>query len=125
MNVEKTEYIVFDQHSENDFTLVNDIHINECKVVKYLGLMVGHKLFFSEDIDCLKKKVSKQINDMYKSKIILPLQHRKMFANAVVLPVFDYLDIIYCRACKGKRSYQDILLCKKIANIALDIMNVL
>ena len=61
---------------------------------------------------------------MYISKIILPLQHRKMFANAVVLPVFDYLDIIYCRACKGKLSYQDIILYKKIANIALDIMSV-
>ena len=79
----------------------------------------GHK------IDCLKKKVSKQINEMYKSKIILPLQHRKMFANAVVLPVFDYLDIIYRRACKGKLSCQDIILYKKIANIALVIMSVL
>ena len=121
LNVEKTEYMVFDQHPETEFILVNeDILIYECKVTKYLGLMIDHKLSFGDHIDYVKNKVSKRINAMYKSKGILPLKYRKMFANALILPVFDYLDIIYCRANKGKLSDLDILY-KKVAKIALDV----
>ena len=43
-----------------------------------------------------------------------------MFANALVLPVFDYLDIIYCKASKSRLSDLDILY-KKVAKIALDV----
>ena len=31
-----------------------------------------------------------------------PLKYRKMFANSLMLPLFDYLDIIWCRATKTK-----------------------
>ena len=121
LNVEKTEYMVFDQNLENEFILVNDnILIYECKVTKYLGLMIDHKLSFAEHIEYVKSKVSKRINAMYKSKSLLPLKYRKMFANALVLPVFDYLDVIYSRACKGRLSDLDILY-KKVAKIALDV----
>ena len=121
LNIEKTEYMVFDQHAENEFILVNDdILVYECKVKKYLGLIIDHKLSFADHVDYIKNKVSKRINAMYKSKGILPLKYRKMFANALVLPVFDYLDIIYCRASKRNLTDLDILY-KKVANIALDV----
>ena len=83
--------MIFDQHPENELILVNDeILIYECKVKKYLGLTIDHKLSFADHEDNVKNKVSKRINTMYKSKSILPLKYRKMFANALVLPVFDY-----------------------------------
>ena len=43
-----------------------------------------------------------------------------MFANSLVLPIFDYLDIIYNKACKTKLLDLDILY-KKVAKIALDV----
>ena len=120
LNIEKTEYMVFDQLEENELILVNDILIYECKVTKYLGLMLDHKLSFSHHIDHIKKKAAKRVNAMYKSKSLLPLNYRKMFANALILPVFDYLDIIYGRACKSRLSELDIIY-KKVAKIALDV----
>ena len=121
LNIEKTEYMVFDHNLEKEFILVNDnILIYECKVTKYLGLMIDHKLSFTEHVDYIMTKVSKRINAMYKSKNLLPLKYRKMFANALVLPVFDYLDVIYSRACKTKLSDLDVLY-KKVAKIALDV----
>lgn len=120
LNVEKTEFMVFDQNSENELILVDDILIYECKVTKYLGLMIDHKLSFANHIEHVEKKVSKRINAMYKSKSLLPLKYRKMFANALVLPVFDYLDVIYSRAGKIRLSHLDILY-KKVAKIALDV----
>ena len=43
-----------------------------------------------------------------------------MFANALMLPQFDYLDTIYCRASKTKLAELDIIY-KKIAKVALDV----
>ena len=120
LNIEKTQYLVFDNVSENEFILVNDILIYECKQTKYLGLIVDNKLSFAGHIEYMKKKIVKRINAMYKSKSFLPLHYRKMFANALVLPVFDYLDIIYNKACKSRLLDLDILY-KKVAKIALDL----
>ena len=43
-----------------------------------------------------------------------------MFANALMLPQFDYLDTIYCRAGKTKLAELDTLY-KKVAKIALGV----
>ena len=56
---------------------------------------------------------------MYKSKAFLPLKYRKMFANALVLPLFDYLSIIWHKTSVTKLNELDVLY-KKVAKIALD-----
>ena len=43
-----------------------------------------------------------------------------MFANALILPHFDYLDTIYGRATKTKLNELDVLY-KKVAKIALGV----
>ena len=43
-----------------------------------------------------------------------------MFANALMLPQFDYLDIIWAKTCKTKLNELDTLY-KKVAKIALDV----
>ena len=37
---------------------------------------------------------------MYRGSNILPVKHRKMFANALILPHFEYLDILYKKVTK-------------------------
>ena len=82
--------------------------------------MVDHKIKFNEHIDYITKKVGKRIGAMYRSKGLLPVKYRKMFANALMIPQFDYLDIIYNRANKSKLKELDILY-KKVAKIALNV----
>ena len=58
---------------------------------------------------------------MYRSKSLLLIKYRKMFANALILlPQFDYLDTIYCRANKTTLAELDVIY-KKVAKIALDV----
>ena len=124
LNVNKTSILIFDKNENLDAIHV-EIEQNltaviiECKTQKYLGLMVDHRLKFSEHIDYIKKKVSRRIGAMYRSKNLLPLKYRKMFANALMLPQFDYLDIIWSKANKTKLNELDIIY-KKVAKIALD-----
>ena len=123
LRFDKTHFVVFDSSTNLDeFSIIlnNEIvKITETKSKKYLGLMVDSRLNFHDHIDFIKKKVAKRIGAMYKSKSLLPLKYRKMFANALVLPYFDYLSIIWSRTDKSKLVELDILH-KKVAKIALD-----
>ena len=51
---------------------------------------------------------------------MFPLKFRKMFANALMLPQFYYLDIIWSKTHKNKLRHLDILY-KKVAKIALNV----
>ena len=65
-------------------------------------------------------KIQKRVGAMYRCSSLLPIKYRKMFANALALPHFDYLDTIYGRASKSKLHGLDILY-KKVAKIALGV----
>ena len=125
LNNDKTKLLIFDTNPNLDAVLVNvrndlTLVICECKSQKYLGLIVDNKLNFYEHIDYIKKKVAKRIGAMYRSKNLLSSKYRKMFANALMLPHFDHLDIIWCKTFKGKLKELDIIY-KKVAKIALDV----
>ena len=110
---DKTKLMVFDNSLECDKLIIDNIVIEECKSKKYLGLIVDHELNFNKHIDYIKKKIGKRIGAMYRCKNLLPLKYRKMFANSLVLPIFDYLDIIYNKSAKTKLLDLDILYKKK------------
>ena len=94
--------------------------IKECKSFKYLGFIVDNLLKFDLHVDYIKKKIQKRIGAMYGGGSLLPVKYRKMFANALILPHFDYLDTIYGRASNTKLNELDILY-KKVAKISLGV----
>ena len=125
LNSPKTKLLLFDSDSSQDCIITdiddsNSVAITECKSQKYLGLIVDSKLNFHEHVSYIKKKVAKRIGAMYRSKGLLPLKYRKIFANALMLPQFDYLDIIWSKTYKKGLSELDILY-KKVAKIALGV----
>ena len=123
-NTQKTSLLIFDRNTDLDdfiMTLENEVmYIKETKSQKYLGLMIDSQLTFQDHIDYVKSKVAKRIGALYRSKKLLPLKYRKMFVNALMLPQFDYLDVIWCRTGKTKLNALDIIY-KKVAKIALDV----
>ena len=123
-NASKTEFMIFDGIDDTLELSVElsgtCIKISECKVTKYLGLMLDSKLTFKQHVDYIKQKIMKRLGAMYRSSKLLPVKYRKMFANALMLPQFDYLDTIYCRASKTKLAELDLLY-KKVGKIALGV----
>ena len=116
LNILKTKILIFDNiKCLVKIDLGNDYVIDECKFYKYLGLIVDNLLKFDLHIDHITSKIQKRIGAMYRGSSLLPINYRKMFANAVTLPHFDYLDTIYGRASKTKLGGLDIL-CKKCQN---------
>ena len=82
--------------------------------------MVDNLFKFNIHVDYIKKKIQKRIGAMYRGSTLLPVKYRKMFANSLVLPHFDYLDTMYGRVSKSKLHELDILY-KKVAKIALGV----
>ena len=124
IHIDKTNFMVFDKNKSIDIIILkrgSDIsYLKETKSIKYLGLIVDCGLSFKGHIEHINKKVVKKIGAMYRSKYFLPLRYRKMFANSLILPHFDYLDIIYNKATQNTLRKLD-LLHRKIAKIALDV----
>ena len=121
LNVDKTKILIFDNANFSvKIKLCNNYAIKECKSFKYLGLMIDNNLKFDIHVDYIKKKIQKRIGAMYRGCSLLPVKYRKMFANSLILPHFDYLDTIYGRAPKTKLHELDILY-KKVAKIALGV----
>ena len=121
LNVDKTKLLIFDNAKFSvKIKLNNNYAIKECKSFKYLGLMVDNNLKFDIHVDYIKKKIQKRIGAMYRGSSLLPVKYRKMFANSLILPHFDYLDTIYGRASKTKLHELDVLY-KKVAKIALGV----
>ena len=85
-----------------------------------LLLIVDNLLEFDLHVDYIKGKNQKRIGAMYRGGSLLPVKYRKMFANALILPHFDYLDTVYGRASKTKLNELEILY-KKVAKIALGV----
>ena len=121
MNIDKTKLLIFDNAQFSvKLKISNNYAIKECKSYKYLGLMVDNCLKFDIHVDYISKKIQKRIGAMYRASSLLPIKFRKMFANSLVLPHFDYLDTIYGRASKTKLRELDILY-KKVAKITLGV----
>ena len=120
----KTNFVVFDKNENLNIIFIERgskiEHIKETKSIKYLGLIVDCCLSFKGHIESILNKITKKIGAMYRSKYLLPLRYRKMFANSLMLPHFDYLDIIYNKASQYTLKKLDVQH-RKIAKIALDV----
>ena len=85
---------------------------NNIKMVnssKYLGLMVDAHISWSEHVDALSKKVSSRIGLMSRIRNYLDSSTSKLIYNAIVLPLFDYCDVVWdCCNASSKVKLQNL-----------------
>ena len=79
LNAEKTKVLIFDNIKfAVKINLGNGYSIEECKSIKYLGLIVDNLLKFDLHIYHIKCKIEKRIGAMYRGSSLLPIKYRKM-----------------------------------------------
>ncbi len=76
------------------------IHINnepprQVSVAKYLRMYINENLHWDHHIDTIFKKISSKIGILRSLRNIVPIDTLKLMHNAIVLPHFDYADIVY------------------------------
>ena len=69
--------------------------IEQVASFKYLGVTLDSKLNFEDFIDEIARKVASRIAVLGRVRRYLPVRHRVMLFNTLVLPHFDYASIVW------------------------------
>ena len=65
---------------------------------KHLGIWIDDKLYFNNNISELIKKLKSKLSFFYCNRAFFTLNCRKQLVQVTLLPVLDYVDIIYMHA---------------------------
>ena len=72
-----------------------DKEIKQENHMKYLGISISSNMTWSEHIEIISSKINPRPGLLIRIKHLLPRQARLLYYNSLVLPIFDYADIIW------------------------------
>ena len=61
----------------------------------YLGIKLTSNFTWSDHVEYVISKVNKRLGLLRRIKHVLPFHARLLFYNSVVLPIFDYADLVW------------------------------
>ena len=106
---------------QSDLEIVINNHKIECsEYEKLLGIQIDKCLSFVKHIDYVCKNLTSKISLLCKIKQYLPLETRKLYYNAYILPVVDYCLTVWGSASKYQLD-RILRLQKRAARIILDM----
>ena len=82
--------------SISSFSLsIFDADINSVTSFKYLGVILSSTFTWSDHVEYISSKVNKNLGLLRRIKYFLPYNARLLFYNSLVLPIFDYADLVW------------------------------
>ncbi|KAI2667398.1 putative RNA-directed DNA polymerase from transposon BS [Labeo rohita] len=92
---------MFKQKSNDIKIMCNDgTYLHRVDQIKYLGLWLDPELSFKPHIDYILRKINFGTSVLYRSKNCFSYNVRKKLALQLILPFFDYADVIYQNTTK-------------------------
>ena len=98
INSDKTEFMVMKQREKLDINIYNghkQINIRSKECLKTLGMQIDTHFTWRKHIAQIKSRTCNAIKNIAPSNNILPLQSRIILTNALVVPHYNYGDILY------------------------------
>ena len=79
--------------------------LNQKKWIKVLGVYIDHLLSWSKQIGVVKKNATNIIRKIHRINKFLPLKLKLTLYNTLIVPIFNYADIIWggCLKKQAKR----------------------
>ena len=101
--------------------IVQEKKIIQSSTVKYLGIIIHENLTWSDHIKILSSKINKCIGILKRVRHLLPQKELVRLYNTIILPLFDYGDIVW--ADKSNKCLMDDLqiLQNKAAKVILGL----
>lgn len=97
LNVSKTKCLVIGNSSKKfaiNSIIMDGEEIGIVNQIKYLGIIIDHKLDFKDNADSVCKKVGKKIGVLSRLARNLTVSARKSIYTAVIAPHFDYCSTL-------------------------------
>ncbi len=117
-----------------DITInVGNAPLEQVSEYKYIGMWIDKNLNWNYHVDKMCSKLSRRLGILHRVKFNLPKETLYMLYNSIVLPYFDYGDVVYgnCSATTLKRlqviqnrgtrmlldcDYRTVLICSQNLN---------
>ena len=101
------------------------IHVNEHQLTrehtfKYLGITFSENLTWSDHLNNISTKIDQCIGLLRRINAFIPLKTRLIIYNTLILPLFDYGDIMWGDKNNSSLTDQLQFLQNKAANTILD-----
>ena len=100
--------------------LVNEQSLEEASSFKYLGVTLCENLSWGDHIKNIMSKTNQRLGLLRRIKTLLPLHARLTFYHSMILPIFDYGDIIWGDKNNAKLMNDLQVQQNKAAKIILD-----
>ena len=100
LNLDKTKSMIIGSNRKlgnvSSLSLsIFDTDINTVSSFKYLGVMLSTNFTWTDHIEYISSKINKNLGLLRRIKHLLPHQARLLFYNSLVLPIFDYVDLVW------------------------------
>ncbi len=110
LNVKKTKWSLLLSYQKigkavNISINVENAPLEQVSVYKYLGMCIDKKFNWNYHVDKMCSKLSRRLGIVCRIKFNLPKETLYVLYNSIVLPHFDYGDVVYknCSAITLKR----------------------
>ena len=94
LNLGKTHFMLFTRKKENislaENLVINNVEINRVDKTKFLGVMIDHRLSFTNHISYMKGKIARGIGILKKARPYFTEDTLKLLYNSFVYPYFTY-----------------------------------
>ena len=100
INAKKTQAVIIAPNNVIDLNVIQKIlvmgeNVAYSKKVKNLGLIIDDVLSWSPQVSSVCQKVNLCLHNLYKFQSVTPFETRHRLVNSLVMPHFDYCDIVY------------------------------
>ena len=108
LNIKKTKLMLFGSSkrlSNSELSISNNslqlMHssVEKASTMKYLGVTFDPSMNGKDHVDNICSKISKRLGLLNRIRKFIDIQTSKQIYNTMVLPLFEYCDIIWSNAC--------------------------
>ena len=72
-----------------------DHNVNNVNSFKYLGIFISSDFTWTKHVEYIAGKINQRLGLLNRIKHLLPFSARLLFYNSLVMPLFDYADLVW------------------------------
>ena len=100
LNLEKTKCLLIGSNRKLESKVSLTVSIVDHKVenvrsFKYLGIIISTDFTWTEHVENIAKKINQRLGLLERIKHLLPFKSRLLYYNSIVMPLFDYADLVW------------------------------
>ena len=107
LNVSKTKCMLLGTRAKVDHAMAMDISLfgkvlEQVVIFKYLGIWPDQYVSWEKHIDAMAAKISQRLGVLRRVSPFISKYARVVLYNTIVLPIFDYCDIVWSNCTKSQ-----------------------